>query len=239
MLVLSRRSNEKIVFPSLGITLEVCSVNRNIVRIGIDAPPSVPILRNELADNSEGVEGIERKSERHRMRNRLHTATLAVHLAQKQLQAGLDTEADSTLTEALREFSALEKQLEAKNANRVIRALLVEDNSNESTLLAEFLRLHGFNVEIACDGQAALEYLQSHDRPDVILLDMRMPRCDGPTTVAAIRRNAAYEGLKVFAVSGADPEECSIEAGSQGIDRWFTKPVNPRKLIDELHQSLN
>jgi carbon storage regulator CsrA len=241
MLVLSRRPNEQIVFPTLAVTIEVCSVNRNVVRIGIDAPPSVSILRKELADNSTGVEGLERKSERHRLRNRLHTATLAVHLAQKQLQAGLDTEADATLTEAMREFSALEEQLEAKSANadRIIRALLVEDNSNESALLAEFLRLHGVKVETACDGQEALDYLQSHDRPDVILLDMRMPRCDGATTVAAIRRNTAYEGLKVFAVSGTNPEECSIEAGIQGIDRWFTKPVNPRKLVDELHQSLN
>ena len=65
------------------------------------------------------------------------------------------------------------------------------------------------------------------------------PWRDGPTTVAAIRRNAAYKGLKVFAISGANPEECNIEAGSQGIDRWFTKPVNPKKLVDELHLSLN
>lgn len=239
MLVLSRRPKEKIVFPTLGVTIEVCSVNRNVARLGIDAPPSVPILRKELADSSEGVESRERTSERHQMRNRLHTATLAVHLAQKQLQAGLESEADATLAEALCEFSALEKQLAAKKVNRVIRALLVEDNRNESALLAEYLRHHGVHVETAGDGQEALEFLQSHDRPDVILLDMRMPRCDGPTTIAAIRRNAAYEGLKVFAVSGADPAECSIEPSAQGIDRWFTKPINPRKLIDELHHSLN
>lgn len=241
MLVLSRRPNEKIVFPTLGVTVEVCSINRNVVRVGIDAPPSVPILRKELADDARRTEAAEEKSERHRLRNRLHTATLAVHLAQKQLQAGLDDEADETLAGAMREFTTLDQELAAEslNGNRAIRALLVEDNCNESTLLAEFLRLHGVKVETACDGQDALDYLQSHDRPDVILLDMRMPRCDGPTTIAAIRQNAAYEGLKVFAVTGADPQECSVDAGSRGVDRWFTKPVNPRKLIDELHQSLN
>jgi carbon storage regulator CsrA len=240
MLVLSRRPNEKIVFPTLGITVEVCSVNRNVVRLGIDAPPSVPIMRKELADAGE-VESARQISERHQLRNRLHTATLAVHLAQKQLLAGLDEEAGQTLAEAIREYAALDQELAAKgsNNNREIRALLVEDNSNESTLLAEFLRLHGVKVETACDGQDALDYLQSHDRPDVILMDMRMPRCDGPTTVAAIRKNTAYEGVKVFAVTGADPQECSVEAGSRGVDRWFTKPVNPRTLIDELHQSLN
>lgn len=241
MLVLSRRPNEKIVFPTLGVTVEVCSVNRNVVRLGIDAPPSVPILRKELADEGRGMENAKQISERHQLRNRLHSATLAVHLAQKQLQAGLDEEADQTLAEAIREYAALDQELAAKNPNnnREIRALLVEDNSNESALLAEFLRLHGVKVETACDGQDALDYLQSHDRPDVILMDMRMPRCDGPTTIAAIRQNIAYEGMKVFAVTGADPQECSADAASRGVDRWFTKPVNPRKLVDELHQSLN
>jgi len=47
MLVLSRRENEKIVFPTLGITVQVCGINRTTARIGIDAPPSVPILREE------------------------------------------------------------------------------------------------------------------------------------------------------------------------------------------------
>ncbi|HZZ79026.1 MAG TPA: response regulator [Gemmataceae bacterium] len=235
MLVLSRKPKEKIFFPTLGVTVEVCSVKGNVVRLGIDAPPSVPIVREEIAKSTQYV------SERHRLRNRLHTACLAVHLAQRQLQAGLDKDAGKTLDSALRDFSALEQELAATGGSpkREIRALLVEDNGNESALLAEFLRLHGVKVETACDGQDALDYLQSHDRPDVILIDMRMPRCDGPTTVAAIRRNAAYEGLKVFAVSGADPSECSIDPGSQGIDRWFTKPVNPKNLVDELHLSLN
>ena len=216
MLVLSRRPNEKIVFPTLGITVEVCSINRNVVRVGIDAPPDVPILRKEIATSEAWFHSETSAKLRHRTRNRLHTASLAVHLAQKQLQAGLDDEADATLAEALREFSALDQEMATENANREIRALLVEDNCNESALLAEFLRLHGIKVETACDGQDALDYLRSHERPDVILLDMRMPRCDGPTTIAAIRQNAAYEGLKVFAVSGADPDTCAADPGSRG-----------------------
>ncbi len=240
MLVLSRRPKEKIYFPTLGVTVEVCSVKGNVVRVGIQAPPSIPIVREELAAESDKANSPRERSARHQMRNRLHTASLAIHLAQKQLQAGLDEDADETLAGALREFSDIDQQL-ASNATpkREIRALLVEDNGNESALLAEFLRLHGIKVETACDGQDALDYLKSHERPDVILIDMRMPRCDGPTTVATIRRNADFGGLKVFAVSGADPAECNIEIGSRGIDRWFTKPINPKKLVDELNLSLN
>jgi carbon storage regulator CsrA len=48
MLVLSRRRKEKVVIPTLGITLEVVAVKPGVVRLGIDAPPDVPILRAEL-----------------------------------------------------------------------------------------------------------------------------------------------------------------------------------------------
>jgi carbon storage regulator CsrA len=236
MLVLSRRANEKILFPSFGITIEVTSVSKNVVRLGINAPPDVPILRDEIA--TEADRAAVKKSVNHRMRNRLHTAGLAVHLAQKQLHAGLTEAAEETLNEALREYAELDQEFAGDKAkpNPELRALLVEDNRNESSLLAEFLRLHGIDVQMAHDGQDALDYLKSREVniPDVILLDMRMPRCDGPATLAAIRRDAALDGAKVFAVSGTDPQEFSLPTGSRGLDGWFTKPVNPLKLIDEM-----
>ncbi len=52
----------------------------------------------------------------------------------------------------------------------------------------------GFQVDTAGDGADALDYLHSHDRPDVVLLDMLMPRCDGPTTIGRIRRDPSLEG---------------------------------------------
>ena len=90
------------------------------------------------------------------------------------------------------------------------------------------------SVQQAHDGIEALDYLRSHERPDVILLDMRMPRCDGPATLASIRGNAAWNETKVFAVSGTDPREFDSRACTHGLDGWFTKPVNPLKLIDAL-----
>jgi carbon storage regulator CsrA len=49
MLVLSRRPNEKIVFPGLGITVQVAEIKGSQVRLGIEAPPEVKVLREELA----------------------------------------------------------------------------------------------------------------------------------------------------------------------------------------------
>ena len=53
MLVLSRRLDEKIVFPGLGVTVQVLSIKGNVVRLGIDASPDVIILREELLGLSQ------------------------------------------------------------------------------------------------------------------------------------------------------------------------------------------
>ena len=243
MLVLSRRLNEKVLFPALGISVEVINVARNVVRLGIDAPPSVSVVREEIASAAQVLAVSTPKAARHRLRNRLHTARLGVHLAQKQLEAGQLEAAQATLNEALERFAQLDQELTAQKAerpvNRQIRALLVEDNTNESQLLAEFLRLHGISVATASDGQAALDYLRSHDRPDVVLLDMRMPRFDGPAVVAALRGELQYQDMKVFAVTGADPQECAVPVGADGVDGWFTKPLNPVKLVDAMKVALS
>lgn len=54
MLVLTRRLHDKIVIPGLDVTIQVVAVKGGTVRIGIEAPPEVPILRGELLDQSQG-----------------------------------------------------------------------------------------------------------------------------------------------------------------------------------------
>ena len=55
MLVLTRRPHEKIVLPGLHVTLQVVSVKGGVVRIGIEAPPDVRVLREELLDQSQAA----------------------------------------------------------------------------------------------------------------------------------------------------------------------------------------
>jgi DNA-binding response OmpR family regulator len=114
----------------------------------------------------------------------------------------------------------------------------VEDNENESELLAGYLRTCDFHVVTARDGADALEYLAGNDKPHVMLLDMNMPRMDGRTTIGKIRSNPKCAGLKVFAVSGASPEESSVRVGPNGVDRWFTKPIRPDRLVGEINREL-
>src|SRR5262249_62399954 len=125
-----------------------------------------------------------------------------------------------------------------KNPPRPYRTLVVEDDANQRALLAGLLKMKGCACDTAADGLDALDYLKSNERPDVVLLDMVLPRCDGPQTLAAIRREPRLAGLKVFGVSGHSPDELGLKTGPGGVDGWFRKPLDPRQLWKTLRPEL-
>lgn len=237
MLVLSRHTNQVVVFPSLGITVRVVRVQGDTVRLGIEAPPDVKVLRGELL-GGEAVAAAP--SAGHVLRNRLNKVTLALDLLGRQLDAGRLGEARQTLDKAVAASGELERGFAP--ANRLPgprrRTLVVEDDHNERELLAGLLSLQGYACDVAEDGIAALEYLTTRDRPDVVLLDMRMPRCDGPKTLAHIRADPRLAGLTVFGISGCSPREVGITTGPGGVDAWFPKPLDTRQLAEAMRQAL-
>jgi carbon storage regulator CsrA len=263
MLVLSRGRNDKVVFPTLGISVEILRVAGNKVRLGIDAPHEVPVHRHEITEKMEAngethtlkfpeaKEALERKLT-HATRNRLNSAALGLHLLHRNIEVGDLSDAESTIFKIFNELKAIEEELDGpvKEKPRVIkptinaaselhhRALVVEDDDNERELLAGCLRVSGFDVDTAEDGLQAMVRLTEH-APDVVLLDMKMPRFDGGKTISAIRSNPDYRSLKLFAVSGMKPEETDVSVGPNGVDRWFTKPLNPKALLDAIRDELH
>lgn len=244
MLALSRRPGERILFPSLHISVEVVQVKGNSVRIGIDAPPEIAVFREEIAPKSEAAppalpaRGLTLS---HSQRNKLNSAVLALHVVQKQLEAGLVRNAETTLEHGLKILEALDQEVETGKAppaegtaQRSIEALVVEDDPVEESLLTSYLRLSGFRVETARDGYEALEYLASHPRPDFVLLDMRLPRLNGPATISAIRNNPQLCGVRIFAVTGSSQSELGVATGPDGVDQWFQKPLNPTRLAEAM-----
>jgi carbon storage regulator CsrA len=256
MLVLSRRLKEKILFPGINTTVAVLSVKRGTVRLGIDAPPEVTVLRHELQEQPAEWGGTAPPAEsvdarfralRHFVRNRLNGTAIGLALLRKQVAAGSSRDLERTVGMIEQEMQKLRQEVEAnshtavmppKPAYRMRKALLVEDDANERELLAGFLRTSGFDVDTAGDGCDALDYLRARGRPDVVLLDMGLPRCDGATTTREIRRDPACAGLKIYAVTGHCPDEYDFDVGSGGIDRWFSKPIDPVVLLRELNQEL-
>jgi CheY-like chemotaxis protein len=182
----------------------------------------------------------------HALRNRLNTAAVGLHLLHRQLEIGELDKAEPTIFKIFRELDSMEKEVAGFKDSEAVtkatptrRALLVEDNDNESELLAGYLRTFDFDVSVVRDGADALEYLACQDEnPDVVLLDMNMPRMDGKTTVYEMRSNPANANLKIFAVTGMSQDEAGIGKGRWGVDRWFVKPIRPDVLVSEMHREL-
>jgi carbon storage regulator CsrA len=247
MLVLSRKENEKVLFPHLGITLQILRAAGGKVRLGIEAPDDVSVVRYEIA-NPEQVAEVQARLERransasHEMRNRLHTAALGLHVLQKQLARSLYSDAEETLQQVLQEFQGLDEQLAAGKSRGESggrrKALIVEDNSNERKLLAGYLSLCGYEVAAVDDGMEALDYLATHEHPDVVVLDMHMPRLGGAAAVSVMRSDPRFRGIKVYAVSGMDRQQLHVPLGPEGVDFWFTKPLDPRKLVERMNEEL-
>jgi carbon storage regulator CsrA len=260
MLVLSRKLKEKIVLPTLGVTIQVAQIKRGVVRLGIDAPPDVTVLREEVSDRAKEWGSSESPPEDRtvahgsrgelprRLPDWLRTTGTGLGLLRLQLDAGMLEDARATLARIQDDFQLLRFGVEGELDSPVKsvsppepkpqRALLVEDDSNQRELLAGFLRQSGMAVDTAGDGADALDYLHSREKPDVILLDMGLPRVDGPTIVRELRRDRTYAGLKIFGVTGHRPEEFNLERGPAGVDRWFQKPLDPTVLLHDLQEEL-
>ena len=249
MLVLSRGKNDKIVFPTLDISIEIMRISGSRVRVGIDAPKKVPVIRDELSDEwHSGFDTVESEDARHSQldheaRNRLNAATLGLHLIQRKVELGETADLETDVFRVLNELKAIEGDGHVDEDSRgtpkaTTRALVVEDDDNERELLSGFLHMNGYDVSAAVDGLQAMVHLSKHERPDIVLLDMNMPRFDGRKTVAAIRENPDYRGLKVFAVSGANRNEVDVTVGPRGVDRWFAKPLDPRTLLTAIEEEM-
>jgi carbon storage regulator CsrA len=261
MLVISRKLHEKVLLPAIGTAVQVMGIKRGVVRLGIEAPQEVTVLRAEVADRvAEWGRSDSRTQERTAaegmrdqrtgpLQERLQTTGVSLGLLRLQLEAGQIADAKATLAALQQDYQVLLHGVHGETesplrqcpsqAHRRQKALLVEDDRNERELLAGFLRQAGLEVDTAGDGSDALDYLRTHAKPDMVLLDMGLPRVDGPTTVRSIRHNPALSGLKVFGVTGHSPDEFDLERGPAGIDRWFQKPLDPARLLRDLHEELD
>jgi carbon storage regulator CsrA len=253
MLVLSRRLDEKILFPTLNAWVQVVAIKPGVVRLGISAPADVPVMRDEVyrrmaewpvdtpvASLSPATDAMADIT-----RSRLRIAVDGLQLLHRQMQEGRMEAAEATWAEVFDDLQSLRQRLDDAVAKPVTRpqkhfkALLVEDDRNERELLASFLRMGGVEVDTAGDGSDALDYLRDCTRPDIVLLDMGLPRCNGADAVREIRRNPRLRDLKIFAVTGHLPEEYSLAVGPSGIDRWFQKPLDPMALLRDINQSVD
>lgn len=235
MLVLSRRQNQTLVFPELSIKLEILKLSGSQVRIGIEAPSTIEVQRGELLSGMRALPETGVGQDASQTTFQAKAGAILDRLRNLAIEHKWHASAPA-ISELVRELAALESDhKQARRKSGVHHALLVDDNENESRLLASYLRIKGIDVQLAFDGQNAID--QMNQSPvDVVLLDMNMPEFDGAWTLAKIRNNPALSTATVFAVSGAEPGDRGVQVGPGGVDRWFTKPLNPEMLANAIHQ---
>jgi carbon storage regulator CsrA len=241
MLVLSRRPGQKIVFPGLGISIEVLQSKGTVTKLGIEAPAEIEIHRLEVLEKADfraaGAVGTDELSideasreRRHQLNNKLNALTLKLQLLQRQIAQGKAVEAGGQLSDVVDQLNDLEMAVpDSTVTDRSPRVLIVEDEANERELLANCLKLSGIPVATAANGLDAFNYLHENEMPDLVLLDMRMPEIDGPSFIKLIRDDIRLQSLKVFAVSGSGREEFS---SALPVDGWFSKPVRIDSLLE-------
>src|SRR5262249_25613133 len=124
MLVLSRRPNDKILFPGINATVQIVSVKGSTVRLGIDAPPDVAILRDELQDWTHRrvmpppVQSAEERLRelRHLVRNRLNVTSIGLGLLRQRAKTGLSDDLERTIGKMEEEMQMLRQRLESDAA---------------------------------------------------------------------------------------------------------------------------
>ena len=114
-------------------------------------------------------------------------------------------------------------------SNRRYKILVVEDDQNLRITLTELLRMEGFTVVSACDGDEGYLQAVTH-QPDLVITDLNMPILDGVELARLLRRQRGkIAGIPIIALSANLPEYNLTEKMSAGIDRFIDKSTNDRQ----------
>ena len=113
------------------------------------------------------------------------------------------------------------------------RILLVEDNDLNQEVALELLRDAGFVVDLAEDGQIALDKLAVGDY-DIVLMDMLMPVMDGVTATRTLRLDPRWQGLPVVAMTANAMEDDRLRCLAAGMNDHIAKPIEPEDLWQAL-----
>jgi CheY-like chemotaxis protein len=121
-----------------------------------------------------------------------------------------------------------------KNSRRV---LIVDDSQDAREMLSAMVHRLGNEVRIACDGLEAVEIARSWV-PDIVLMDVGMPRLDGCGAAKLIRRDPAGQRMLLVAITGWGQEDMRQRTTEAGFDKHLVKPVDLTQLQPILSGSL-
>jgi len=110
------------------------------------------------------------------------------------------------------------------------RIVVADDNADLRGYISRLLSEGGYTVELAGDGNAALQILRQ-DRPDLLVADVMMPGLDGFDLLREVRADRKLGDLPVIMLSARAGEEAKVEGLDAGADDYLTKPFSARELL--------
>ncbi len=122
-----------------------------------------------------------------------------------------------------------------QTAARPCKVLVVDDHVDAATSMSTILRTLGHDVRVVHEGQKAVEEAASY-LPDVVLLDIGLPKMNGYEVASRIRAQPWGKGMKLAALTGWGQEEDKRRATEAGFDHYIVKPVDPAALEELLKQ---
>jgi two-component system cell cycle response regulator DivK len=122
----------------------------------------------------------------------------------------------------------IQNRIKKQNISKLI--LVVEDDKCNMKLAVDLLKLAGFGILKASDGETALEMLKT-ERPDLIVLDIRLPGINGVEVFKQIRVNPILNFTKIVACTASVMKHEKEEILQAGFDAFITKPINTINFI--------
>ena len=125
-----------------------------------------------------------------------------------------------------------------ETSRRTIRVLYVEDDKDIRVPISQILTILGYEVMCANNGQLGVEAAESW-KPNIILMDLRMPVMDGPTAIRTLRSNPDTSDIPIFVLSAYSDAKTRDLCSQIGVDRLISKPINVEKIDAAIKETLN
>ncbi|MCW3052057.1 MAG: serine phosphatase RsbU, regulator of sigma subunit, partial [Chthonomonadales bacterium] len=127
---------------------------------------------------------------------------------------------------------------ERSTGGLVPRVLIVDDEPVNLQVIKNFLHLEHYHLTMASDGQEALALLEQGLQPDIILLDVMMPKMTGYEVVQAIRQTMLADRLPIILLSARNQPEDIVMGLEVGANDYLTKPIGKEELVARIHTHL-
>ena len=126
-----------------------------------------------------------------------------------------------------------------------ITILLVEDNPADQKLTERAFKKSQFPVDLkfAGDGEIALEYLnkvkeniKGFPEPDIILMDINLPKMDGKQALKIIKQDAKWSSIPVIMLTTSEHEKDVMESYQLGVNAYLSKPINHKEFVNVIQK---